>query len=58
MEMTRFKVQYKLSGVRRHSIIVKAPSPSDAREKVLDALTKAQVRRNLFVNVEYCEVVG
>lgn len=58
MELTKFKVQYKLSGVRRHSIMVKAPSPVDARKKVLDALTKAQVRRNLFVNVEYCEVVA
>lgn len=56
--MDKFKVKYKLSGLRVHSIVVKAESPSDARTKVLDALTKAQSRRNIFVNVEYCEVVA
>ena len=55
--MAKFKVKYKLSGVRVHSIVVKAESPSEAQTKVLGALTKAQARRNIFVNVEFCEVV-
>lgn len=55
---TEFRVAYKISGTRRHTIRIKAISAYDAVSKVLDAITRAQVQQNRFINVDFCEVIN